>query len=93
VNAGPAVQPPGALVLAVLAGAAHLGVGWVYLAGGLVVPAPVLVPLWLVWIVLAVWLIRLAGRRSWWTPAVPVAAAAVFVLTVVIGGSLLGWTA
>jgi hypothetical protein len=52
----------------------------------------VLLPLWLVWIALAVLLVRPALRRSWWTPAVPVAAAAVLVLSVVIGERLLDWT-
>ena len=61
--------------------------------GGLIIPLPVLVPLWILWIVLAVWLFRLAVRRSWWTPAVPVIAAAVLVLTVVIGDTVFGWTA
>ncbi len=85
-------RPVGPLVLAALAGVAHLVVGFYYLAGGLVIPGAVLVPLWLFWIVLAVVLVRLALRRSWWTPAVPVAAAAVLVLTVVVGEQLLGWT-
>ena len=61
----PSVQPPGALVLAALAGAGHLGVGWFYLA----------------------------GRRSWWTPVVPVLAAAVLLVTLVVGDTVLGWTA
>ncbi|HYO37181.1 MAG TPA: hypothetical protein VER97_13980 [Geodermatophilus sp.] len=81
------------LVLAGVAGVAHLVVGWFYLAGGLVVPGPVLVPLWLVWLGLAVVLVRLAVRRSWWTPAVPVAAAVLFVLVLVVGEQLLGWRA
>ncbi len=83
----------GPLALAILAGLAHLGVGWFYLAGGLVVPGAVLVPLWLVWLGLAVGLVRLAARRSWWTPAVPVAAAVLFVLVLVVGEQLLGWQA
>jgi hypothetical protein len=82
----------GPLVVAGLAGAAHLYVGFFYLAGGLVIPLPVLVPLWIVWVALAAWLVRLAIRRSWWTAAVPIAAAAILVLTAVIGESLFGWT-
>ncbi len=83
----------GPLVLAVLAGLAHLGVGWFYLAGGLVVPGPVLVPLWLAWLGLAAVLVRLAVRRSWWTPVVPVAAALLFVAVLVAGEQLFGWRA
>ena len=83
----------GALVLALLAGTAHLVVGHVYLTSGLVVPLPPLFLLWAFWVVLAVWLVRLAGRGSWWTPAVPVTAAAVLLVTLVLGDALLGWTA
>jgi hypothetical protein len=86
-------RPVGRLVVAGLAGAAHLVVGFYYLVGGLVIPGPVLVPLWILWFALAGWLVRLAARRSWWTPAVPVVAAAVLVLTVVIGDVVFGWTA
>ena len=86
-------RPAGPLVVAGLAGLAHLVVGFLYLAGGLVVPGPVLIPLWLLWLALAVVLVRLTRRRSWWTPAVPVAAAAVFALVVVVGEQVLGWTA
>jgi hypothetical protein len=53
----------------------------------------VLIPLWVVWLALAVWLVRLAIRRSWWTPAVPVLAAGILVLTAVIGEAAFGWTA
>ena len=93
-TSAPAQQRPvGPLVVAGLAGAAHLYVGFFYLAGGLVIPLPALIPLWIVWLVLAAWLIRLAIRRSWWTPAVPVIAAAVLVATAVFGENVLGWTA
>jgi hypothetical protein len=84
-------RPTGPLVLAGLAGLGHLVVGYFYLAGGLVVPGPVLIPLWLLWLVLAVVLVRLAVRRSWWTPAAPIAAAAVFVLVLVVGEQALDW--
>jgi predicted neutral ceramidase superfamily lipid hydrolase len=87
------IRPAGPLVLAGVAALAHLVVGWFYLAGGLVVPGPVLVPLWLVWLVLAVVLVRLAVRRSWWTPVVPVAAAVLFVVVLVAGEQWFGWRA
>lgn len=86
-------RPAGPLVVAGLAGAAHLVVGFYYLAGGLVVPGAVLLPLWVLWFVLAGVLLRLASRRSWWTPAVPVVAALVLVLTVTVGEQAFGWTA
>jgi hypothetical protein len=83
----------GPLVVAGLAGLAHLVVGYFYLAGGLVIPGYVLIPLWVLWLVLTAVLIRLAVRRSWWTPAVPVVAAAVFVLVLVLGEQAFGWQA
>ena len=86
-------SPVGPLVGAGLAGAAHLLVGFYYLAGGLVIPGAVLYPLWVLWFLLAGVLVRLAVRRSWWTAAVPVLAAVLFVVTLVIGGQVLGWTA
>ena len=83
----------GPLVVAGLAGLAHLVVGYFYLAGGLVIPGYVLIPLWVLWLVLGAVLVRLAVRRSWWTPAVPVVAAAVFVLVLVVGEQAFGWQA
>lgn len=83
----------GPLAVAAVAGLAHLVVGYFYLAGGLVVPGAVLVPLWLVWVGLAGWLIRLAIRRSWWTAVVPVVAAVLFVAVLVLGEEVLGWRA
>ena len=82
----------GAVLVAVLAAAAHLVVGFLYLLGGLAIPGHVLLPLWALWVGLAVWLVRLAARRSWWTPAMPVAAA-VYLLVVKVGDQVLGWQA
>jgi hypothetical protein len=81
----------GPLVLAGVAGLAHLVVGYFYLVGGLVIPGVVLIPLWLFWLGLTVVLVRLALRRSWWTPVVPLAAAVVMVLVIVIGDQVLDW--
>ena len=86
-------RPTGPLVLAVVAGLAHLVVGWFYLAGGLVIPGAVLIPLWILWLALAAVLVRLAIRRSWWSPAVPIAAAVVFVLVLVVGEQAFDWQA
>jgi hypothetical protein len=79
------------IVVAALAGFAHLIVGYFYLVGGLVIPGAVLIPLWIFWLALSVVLVRLAIRRSWWTPAVPLAAALVMVLVIVIGDQVLDW--
>lgn len=86
-------RPVGPLLVACLAAAAHLVVGYFYLVSGLAVPGYALIPLWLFWLTLAAVLIRLALQRSWWTVAVPVVAAAVLVLVAVLGSALLGWTA
>ena len=86
-------RPTGPLVLAGVAGLAHLVVGYFYLAGGLVIPGAALIPLWIVWLLLAVWLVRLAVQRSWWTPAPPVIAAVLFVLVLVIGEQAFDWQA
>jgi hypothetical protein len=93
-NNAPARQRSnGPLFLGVLSFAAHLVVGYFYLVGGLVIPMPVLLVLWLLWLVLAALLIRWTLERSWVTPLVPVGAAVVLVLTAVVGGTVFGWTA
>jgi hypothetical protein len=51
-----------------------------------------LIPLWLWWLVLAVVLVRLARRRSWWTPVVPVVAVGTWFLVLVVGENAFGWT-
>ena len=82
----------GPLAVAVLAGVLHVVVGFFYLAGGLVIPGYVLLPLWVVWFVLAWWLVTLARRNSWWTPLPPVAAAVLFLVVITVGEQVLGWT-
>ncbi|MCV2487975.1 hypothetical protein OF117_01250 [Geodermatophilus sp. YIM 151500] len=79
------------LALAVVSAVGHLVVGWFYAAGGLVIPGAWLFSLWAFWVLLAVLLVRLARRRSWWTPAVPLAAAAVFAGVLQFGERVLGW--
>ncbi len=86
-------SPVGPWIVAGLAAAAHLVVGFFYAVSGLAIPLYALVPLCVLWVALALWLLRLAIRRSWWTPAVPVVAAAVLVLAATAGGAFLGWTA
>jgi hypothetical protein len=89
----PLTRARGPFVVAVLAGVLHLVVGFYYLAGGLVIPGYVLIPLWVVWFLLGWWLVTLALRKSWWTPLPPVAAAVLFVVVLTVGEQVLGWTA
>ena len=86
-----AVRSRGPLVAAIVAGAALLVVGFFYLASGLLVPGPALVPLWLWWVVQAWVLVRLARARSWWVLAVPLVAAGSWWLVVTAGEAWLGW--
>ena len=86
-------RPVGPWIVAGLSAVAHLAVGFYYLFAGLVVPGYALIPLWIFWVALAFYLLQLAIRRSWWTPAVPVVAAAVLVVTALLGDAFLGWTA
>jgi hypothetical protein len=83
----------GPWIVAGLAAAAHLVVGLFYAVSGLAIPLYALVPLWIFWVALAFYLLKLAIRRSWWTPIIPVIAAAVLVLTATVGDAFLGWTA
>jgi hypothetical protein len=93
-TSAPVQRPPaGPWIVAGLAAAAHLVVGFFYAVSGLAVPLYALAPLWMLWVASAFYLLKLAIRRSWWTPVVPVAAAAVLVVTAVVGDAFLGWTA
>jgi hypothetical protein len=83
----------GPLAVAAVAGVAHLLIGYIYLVSGLAVPGYALIPLWVWWFVLSGLLVRLAVRRSWWSAAIPFVATATWVLVVLGGGELLGWTA
>lgn len=86
-------RSPAVIVAAVVAGAAHLVVGFFYLISGLAVPGYALLPLWVWWGVLTAVLIRLAVRGSWWTLAVPVVAFATWWLVLTFGDAVLSWTA
>ncbi len=84
--------PVGPLLLAVPAGALHLVVGYFSVLSGLAVPLLLLAPVWVLWVALAFNLQKLAIRRSWWTPAVPVTAAAALLAAVLLSNAL-GFTA
>ena len=85
-------RPVGPLLLAVPAAAAHVVVGYFSVLSGLAVPLFLLAPVWVLWFVLAVRLERLVIDRSWWTPVVPVVAAAALVSAALLGNAL-GFTA
>lgn len=80
-------------VVAVVGLLLMLPVGFFYLTSGLVVPGPWLVVLWALFVVLLLTAVQLARRRSWWVPAVPAAAFALWLLVLSLGGQLLGWQA
>ncbi|MDQ0734958.1 hypothetical protein [Arthrobacter agilis] len=80
-------------VAAVLAAAAHFVAGYFYLTSGLVAP------LWALALFLAWWLVltrvgvKLVLRRSYRVLLVPVVAVATWFGAMVIGGTVLGWSA
>lgn len=89
-------RPPrtvGRTVVAVVGLLLMLPVGFFYLTSGLVVPGPWLVALWALFVALLLTAVQLARRRSWWVPAVPAAAFALWLLVLSLGGQLLGWQA
>ena len=79
-------------VAMVLGLAAHLVVGFFYLAAGLVVPGPWLFVLWAVWLLLLVLAIR-RRQRPPWVLAIPVAAVVLLLVAVSLGERWLGWQA
>jgi hypothetical protein len=90
--ARPRRSPVGPWLVALLAGAAHLVVGFFSVLSGLAVPLFLLAPVWVLWVAGAFYIQKLAIRRSWWTPAVPVATAAALVAAGLLGTAL-GFTA
>ena len=86
-------QPVWALVLGFVGIAAHLVVGYFYLAAGLVVPLYGIVIFWIVWaalLALAIWLLR---RHPVWILAIPIVAVGILFGGIALGGALLGWSA
>lgn len=84
---------PWFVVAAVVAGLAHLVVGFYYLASGLMAPlwAVVLLGVW--WVILTYVGVRLVQRRSYLVLLVPVVAIATWFAVMSFGGAVLGWTA
>jgi hypothetical protein len=89
-------RPPrtvGRTVVAVVGLLLMLPVGFFYLTSGLVVPGPWIFVLWVLFLALLLAAVQLARRRSWWVPAVPAAAFALWMLLLTLGERLLGWQA
>ena len=86
-------QPLWALILGFVGIAAHLVVGYFYLAAGLVAPLYGIVIFWILWAALlglAIWLVR---RHPLWILAIPIVAVGVLFGGIALGGALLGWSA
>lgn len=81
------------VVAAVVAAAAQLIAGYLYLVSGLIAPGWAVIGLLVVWLALTVIGVRLALRRSYRVLLVPIVAATIWVITMWAGGALLGWTA
>ena len=81
------------IAAAVVAAIAMLGVGVFYLASGLVAPAWAIVVLWVVWLALALYGVRLARAGSYLVLAVPIVASAIWYLSLTLGERVLGWQA
>lgn len=66
-------------------------VGYFYLASGLLVPGWALIPLWILWLGLTWYGVRLAGAGTYAVLAVPMLAGAVWFLVITLGEQILGW--
>lgn len=73
------------IAAAVIAAVGMLGVGFFYLASGLVAPIWAIVLLWLVWLVLAWYGLRLSRAGSYLVLAVPILAGAILFLVLTLG--------
>ncbi|MGI9648575.1 MAG: hypothetical protein ACR2OI_08665 [Acidimicrobiia bacterium] len=81
------------LVLGVVGVGLYLCLGVLYLGAGLVMPYPWAFAMWVVWFGGLIVLARVFASRRLWTPAVAVAGLALWVVTVLAGEQLFGWTA
>lgn len=89
---GPTSSRAALALVAALAGAAQLVVGFFYLSSGLVAPLWAIVVLLAWWVVQSVALVRLALRRSYWVLAVPVVAAVTWFAALSLGAWVFDWT-
>jgi hypothetical protein len=81
------------VVAAVLAAAAQLAAGYLYLTSGLVAPLWALALFLIWWLVLPYVGVKLALRRSCWLLLVPVVAVTTWFGAMAVGGTVLGWSA
>lgn len=83
----------GATALGVVGIVAYALTGFLFIAGGLVVPGPWLYVLWAAWLAGVYLVFRLFITRRPWTFLAAVAAVAFWWVFVTLGEALLGWTA
>jgi hypothetical protein len=86
------MNPVTATIVSVLGYMLLLVAGFFYLVSGLVVPAPWLIILWVLWVALAVYAIR-NRHNPWRVFATPFVAGALWFIYVEGGSRLFGWTA
>ena len=81
------------LALGMIGMGLYLLLGVLYLGSGLVMPYPWAFGMWALWLAGFAILARVFSRLRVWTPAVPVAGLALWVIIVLLGEQLFGWTA
>lgn len=81
------------LVLGLIGIGLYLPLGILYLGSGLVMPYPWAFGMWALWLGGFALLARVFSRGRLLTPTVPAAALVLWVLIVLAGEQLLGWTA
>ena len=81
------------LALGMIGMGLYLLLGVLYLGSGLVMPYPWAFGMWAVWVGGSAILARVFSRLRVWTPAVPMAGLGLWVIIVLLGEQLFGWTA
>lgn len=89
----PGQRPRPHVAVVVAAAVAQLLVGFFYLTSGLAIPSTVFAAMLVWWVALTAIGVSLAIRGTYWLLLVPWVAAATLVAVLLIGGSMLGWTA
>lgn len=89
----PARRSGGQIAAMVVAALAMIVVGWVFLVSGLVMPGWAVAALLVIWAGLVVVGVRLARSGSYAVLAIPIVAAAIWLLALWLGDVFLDWTA